>query len=102
MLFRSRAGVKFYEYQPAMMHAKSLLTDGVFCAVGSLNFDNRSLSFNDETVLLVHDRAFGAEMERIFTDDLKFSEEITLEKHLARPFKHKVLERMYGLFFRML
>lgn len=97
-----RAGVRFFEYTPSMMHAKTLIADGVFGSVGSLNFDNRSLSLNDETVLIVHDRAFGAEMERIFADDMPFSEEITLEKHLARPFKHKVLERMYELFYRML
>jgi cardiolipin synthase len=97
-----RAGVKIYEYRPSMLHAKATLTDGVWSAVGSLNFDNRSLSFNDETVLFVHDRKFGTRMHRIFEDDLEFSEEITLAMHRARPFKRKVLERFFGSFYRIL
>lgn len=97
-----RAGVRIYEYRPAMMHSKSIVTDGVWGSVGSLNFDNRSMSFNDETVLLVHDRRFGEAMDAMFMRDLEHSEEITLEKHLRRPWKRKVLERGAALLFRWL
>ena len=44
------AGVRVYEYQPVMMHAKSLVVDGIWGGVGTMNFDNRSLVFNDESM----------------------------------------------------
>ena len=70
-------GVRIYEYQPAMMHAKTLVADGVWSIVGSLNFDNRSLSLNEESSLLVQDPDIGARMEAIFHDDLRRGIEIT-------------------------
>lgn len=97
-----RAGVRIHEYKPTMMHAKSTVTDGVFSAVGSLNFDNRSLAFNDESVLFVHDEDFGRRMEKLFEADLEYAEEITLERHLARPLTTKALEYFYGAFYRLL
>ena len=53
------AGVRVYEYQPATMRAKTLVTDGIWCSVGSMSFDNRALALNDETTLVVHDTALG-------------------------------------------
>lgn len=97
-----QAGVRLYEYKPSMMHAKTTVTDGIWGAVGSLNFDNRSLSFNDETMLFVYDRDFGARMEEMFASDMEYCEEITLEKHRRRPFKRKVLEQLFGAFYRLL
>jgi len=38
-----QAGIKFYEYQPTMMHNKTLVVDGVFSTLGSINFDTRSM-----------------------------------------------------------
>jgi cardiolipin synthase A/B len=70
-------GVRIYEYQPAMMHAKTLVADGVWSMVGSLNFDNRSLSLNEESSLLVQDPDVGARMEAVFHDDLRRAIEIT-------------------------
>ncbi|HKN59416.1 MAG TPA: phospholipase D-like domain-containing protein, partial [Gemmatimonadaceae bacterium] len=49
-------GVKIYEYQPTMMHSKTMVVDGMWSSIGSMNFDNRSLSFNDESVLVALDR----------------------------------------------
>src|ERR1700682_5545971 len=53
-------GVRIYEYQPTMMHAKSMVVDGMWSDIGSMNFDNRSLSFNDESLLVALDRRGGA------------------------------------------
>jgi phosphatidylserine/phosphatidylglycerophosphate/cardiolipin synthase-like enzyme len=33
---------QIYEYQPALMHAKTIVIDGMLATVGSTNFDNRS------------------------------------------------------------
>ncbi len=85
-------GVKIYEYQPTMMHAKSLVVDGIWSYVGSMNFDNRSLSFNDESLLVALDSAVGAQMNSIFMDDIKSSQEIKLDEFRKRPLSNKILE----------
>src|SRR3954469_18461977 len=54
--------VRIYEYQPTMIHSKTIVVDGVWSTVGSMNFDNRSLAFNNESNLLVLDSRFGAHM----------------------------------------
>jgi cardiolipin synthase len=73
-----RAGVRLYEYQPTNMHAKTISVDGVWGSVGSMNFDNRSLAFNNETTLLVLDRRVVTGMDSMFVNDLKSSHEVTL------------------------
>ena len=85
-------GVKIYEYQPTMMHAKSMVVDGTWSYVGSMNFDNRSLSFNDESLLVALDPAMGAQMNSIFMDDIKSSQEMKLDEFRKRPLSNKILE----------
>ena len=85
-------GVKIYEYQPAMMHAKTIVVDGYFSAVGSMNFDNRSIAFNNEAQIVALDSAVGKQMDEIFLEDLKYSEEIKLETFRNRPWTGKVRE----------
>jgi len=72
-------GVELYEYQPTMIHCKLLIADDLFVSIGSANFDNRSLSLNDEANMNVLDRAFAAEQTRIFDKDLAQCIRITPE-----------------------
>jgi len=85
-------GVRIYEYSPSMMHAKSLVVDGMWSYVGSMNFDNRSIAFNDESNLLVLDGTVSAQLDSIFLEDLKYSEEMKLDTFRKRPMKGKILE----------
>ncbi|MDQ6717974.1 MAG: phospholipase D-like domain-containing protein [Gemmatimonadota bacterium] len=85
-------GVKVYEYKPAMMHAKTMVVDGVWSEIGSMNFDNRSLAFNNESLLLVLDRRVGAQMDSIFLDDIKSSQEMNLATFRKRPMPGRLLE----------
>jgi cardiolipin synthase len=85
-------GVRIYEYQPTMIHSKCVVVDGMWSDIGSMNFDNRSLSFNNESLLLALDRRIGAQMDSIFMDDLKWSKEIKLEEFKKRPLSGKILE----------
>ena len=84
-----QAGIKIYEYQPTMLHAKLLIVDDTFVSVGSGNFDNRSIRLNDEANLDVLDRQFAAEQMRLFEMDKRRSREIPLEElsgfHVANP-----------------
>ena len=95
-------GVRIFEYQPAMMHAKSIVADGRFVSAGTVNFDNRSMSFNDETTLLAVDDELGARMERLFESDLEYSNEITAESHAKRRLKGKLLEVAFSMAARIL
>jgi len=95
-------GVRVFEYQPAMMHAKSIVADGRFVSAGTVNFDNRSMSFNDETTLLAVDSDLGTRMEKLFESDMRYSKEITAAAHAARPIKDKLLDRTWSLLARVL
>jgi cardiolipin synthase len=66
-------GVKVYQYQRGMMHAKTLLVDGRWALVGSANLDNRSLHLNFEIGCLLHDAALVAGLEADFLHDLEYS-----------------------------
>jgi cardiolipin synthase len=88
-----RDGVRIFEYKPAMMHAKTLVVDGVWTGVGTNNFDNRSMAFNDESVLMTYDRGVAGALEAIFERDLKYAEEITPESFARRPWYDRILER---------
>src|SRR6476646_4249355 len=82
-------GVRIYEYQPTMIHSKTIVVDGLWSSVGSMNFDNRSLAFNNESNLVVLDRRIGAAMDSTFFDDLRHSEEIKLDEFRKRsPWEH--------------
>lgn len=95
-------GVRVYEYQPTMMHAKTFVIDGVWSTIGTMNFDNRSLAFNDETNLVAYDRRIGAAMDSIFIEDLKYAKEIKLEEFRQRPWHHKLFENGAHLISRLL
>ena len=86
------AGVRIYEYQPAMIHSKTLVVDGLWSSVGSMNFDNRSLAFNNESDLVVLDAGFGAAMDSTFVDDLRHTREIKLDEFRRRSPWERVLE----------
>ena len=86
------AGVRIYEYQPTMIHSKTIAVDGLWSSVGSMNFDNRSLSFNNESNLVVLDQRFGAAMDSTFFDDLRYAKEIKLAEFRHRSPLERLLE----------
>ena len=59
-------GAQIYEYQPSMIHTKSLVVDGVWSVVGSTNFDPRSFGMNDEINLAAQDEELAARLEQDF------------------------------------
>ncbi len=95
-------GVEVYEYQPTMLHAKSLVVDGCWASVGTVNFDNRSFQLNDELTLCVFDEEVAGEMSEVFAADLERSEKIEpgrwqqrarrqkLKEHLTVPFRREL------------
>jgi cardiolipin synthase A/B len=85
-------GIQIYEYQAALMHAKTMVVDGIWAHVGTTNLDNRSFALNEEINLIAYDRAVAGELEKAFADDLKHSKRLTYEAWKARPWREKFLE----------
>jgi cardiolipin synthase len=97
-----KGGIRIYEYQPAMMHSKTFIVDGVWGSIGSMNFDNRSLAFNNESSLVFLDSGVGAQMDSTFFDDLSRSKEIMLPEFRKRPWYDRVIEQGAALLSRLL
>jgi cardiolipin synthase len=95
-------GVRIFEYQPSMMHAKTIAADGIWSVLGTMNFDNRSFALNDESVLMVHDADVAGKLARVFHDDLTRAHEILLAEWRRRPWSHRMYERVATLFSRVL
>ncbi len=87
------AGVRIYEYQPTMMHAKLCVADGVWSIVGSANMDVRSKELNNENIIGIQDARFAETVERTFLADLERCCEIELETWKRRPWRARVIER---------
>jgi cardiolipin synthase len=89
-----RAGAQIYEYQPTMIHAKTLVIDGLWSIVGTTNFDNRSFGLNDEVNLAARDEPLAARIAEDFQHDLAESKLVTYEEWKRRS----IFERAYELF----
>jgi cardiolipin synthase len=75
-----RAGIKIYERQNVLLHAKTALIDGVWSTVGSTNLDWRSFLHNQEVNAVVLGHDFGSRMRAAFDADLAESKQVTLEQ----------------------
>ena len=67
-----------------------------------MNADNRSLSLNEETVLMMLDDEMARTLDKHFIDDLEFSDEIKLDTFRQRPFMDRVKEKIFYAFWRVL
>lgn len=66
-------GIGIYEYQPTMMHAKTVVADGEILLVGSINFDPRSFALNAEFGVAIVSRRLAADAMRAFEIDIQRS-----------------------------
>ncbi len=88
-----RGGVKIYEYEPQILHAKLFIIDHTVYA-GSANLDLRSLNINYELLVRIYDPTLAAEANQIFEDDLNHCRPIDLATwRRSRSFCVKLMER---------
>ena len=73
------AGIRVYEWDGPMLHAKTAVADGRWARIGSSNLNIASWMGNWELDVAVEDDAFAAEMERMFLQDLDGATEIVLD-----------------------
>jgi cardiolipin synthase len=86
------AGVRVFEWNGTMMHAKTAVADGRWARVGSTNLNVASFIGNYELDVAVEDAAFASEMERLYVDDLGHATEILIRpgRRFPRPARPRV------------
>ncbi len=72
------AGVKIYETHDMVLHSKTVIIDGVWSAIGSSNFDHRSVIFNDEVDIVVLGSETAIDLQAMFDDDQRGATAIAL------------------------
>jgi cardiolipin synthase A/B len=96
------AGVRIFEYEKCLLHQKAMSIDGVWCAIGSSNFDDRSFETNDEITLGIRDARLANELEQIFERDCEHCVELNLQTWLARGLWHRLLDNALYAFNEVL
>lgn len=74
------AGVRVFEWDGPMLHAKTAVADGRWGRIGSTNLNLASWAGNWELDIAVEDEAFAGQMDRMFQRDLEHATEIVLER----------------------
>jgi cardiolipin synthase len=87
-----KAGAEIYEYQPAMIHAKILIADGLWSVVGSTNCDPRSFGLNDEVNMAVVSRDVARQLTEDFESDVSESRRISYEEWKRRGLWERLME----------
>lgn len=97
-----KAGVKIYERNEGILHSKTVVVDGVWSIVGSSNFDQRSILFNDEVDAVVLGTDAGTQLTRLFKSDLQHATAVNLSEWRQRGALARVQEQFWRLWERLL
>lgn len=91
-------GVEVYLMEDTFVHQKLIIIDGVDAAVGTSNFDLRSIHTNLELMVFMYMHREVKRLSELFEEDLANSKLITMEMWTQRPIGSKLLERFFTLF----
>jgi cardiolipin synthase len=86
------AGIEIFEYQPALLHAKTMVIDGAWATVGSTNLDNRSMALNDELNVMVYDAGVARRLQEVFAEDLQHARRIDHREWQRRDWGGRLFE----------
>lgn len=89
--YLKHSNIEIYEYQTSILHAKTVTVDGLFCSVGSFNFDLLSGFRNLEVNVTFIDSNSAKQLESQFYIDLKESRQVTLQSLSERKYSEKLL-----------
>ncbi len=90
-------GICFYRYKPGFLHQKVLLVDDDLASVGTANLDNRSLKLNFEISMVVSDRDFVADVEKMLQTDFANCIRVTMEDYHRRSLLFKLAVKVARL-----
>lgn len=93
------AGIRVFEWNGPMLHAKTAVADGRWARVGSTNLNVTSWIGNYELDIAIEDSGFADEMEAMYENDLANATEILLSpRNRVRPIEHATRARTRGRF----
>ncbi len=87
-----RAGVRVFEWDESVLHAKSAVVDSKWSTTGTFNFDYLSLRVNLEVNISVLDARFAGALEASFLKDFDLCREVLLADFRYRPLGQRLLE----------
>ena len=90
-----KCGVRLFEYPHTLLHQKAMTIDGVWSAIGSSNFDDRSFDTNDEITLGILDTALAQQLDAVFEKYAARCTEIDLKTWQNRGWWHKLKDNAY-------
>jgi cardiolipin synthase len=90
------AGVKIVETNNVILHSKTVVVDGVWSAIGSSNFDHRSVIYNDEVDAVVLGSDAAQELEDLFQVNQAAAQPIEIRAWKRRPIWGR-LKELYSL-----
>lgn len=96
------AGVKIHEFEGGLLHTKSVVVDELYCLVGTVNLDMRSLWLNFELTLAIDSIPFTKTMSDLQQTYIAHSTPVILEEWKNRKVHYRFLERMFFLFSPLL
>jgi cardiolipin synthase len=94
------AGIRIWNFQPSMLHAKVMTVDGQLANIGSANLNSRSTMLDEEISLVVLDETLVAKLDSQFDEDLERSCEIELGQWSHRSLFERLLEQTSRVFRR--
>lgn len=87
-----RAGVRLFEFHAGLLHAKTLVVDGMVALVGSANMDRRSLDLNYENNVMLHDVSLVQQIRQRQDAWLAQSDLIAPATVLGRPLLRRLAD----------
>jgi cardiolipin synthase len=97
-----RCGVRLFEYPHTLLHQKIMTVDGVWSAIGSSNFDDRSFETNDEISMSIADATLTRQLDAIFERYVPRASEIELDAWTRRGWGHKLKDNTFYLINELL
>lgn len=96
------AGVRIFEYLPTMIHAKTLVVDDFFAAVGTANMDNRSFRLNFEVSAILYGPEHAEDLATQFKADLQLSKEVNAASRRSISLRWRAAEAGARIFSPLL
>jgi cardiolipin synthase A/B len=97
-----KCGVRLFEYPHTLLHQKVMTVDGIWSAVGSSNFDDRSFETNDEITLAIKDDTIAQRLDAIFEKYVRRAQEIEVQAWRGRGTWHKLKDNTFYLINELL
>ncbi len=90
-------GIKFYRYQKGFIHAKTIVSDGKVCSIGTANLDIRSFKLNFEVNAIMYNEEISKEQESIFYKDQEKCKLVTKHEYDNRSRSLRIKESLIRL-----